>query len=1253
MAKINQIQNALKELDGGAFQKLADSYLLKKGYPQIISLGSVAGSNKVRKGTPDTLIPTDDGKYVFAEYTTTSKKVFSKFRDDIAKCLNEEKTGVPITKIREIVLCCTSELLVKNREKLQEQCKNSKVNLNIFSLNAISYDLLEKYPSIAKDYLGVEVDTGQIVLLDKFVSLYESNKLTTTLRTNFHFRADEKDNLLSLIQDKSLIIISGKAGVGKSRIAIECYQQYTKENNKYKAYCIFNKETGLFDDIKSYFSDSGDFLILVDDANRISGFKYIVQLLQTKRSDQNFKIIVTVRDYALDEVKKICQSVDYGEIPIDPFSGEEIKNFLQVEFKINNHLYLDRIVDIAQGNPRLAVMAAQVAKDSNTLKSIRDVSELYDQYYSSIKSDLDALEDKGILKVAGIIAFFRSVDRTNNNLMSNIQRILGITTEDFWKASKTLHNMEVLDMFENEVVKISDQILSTYLFYLVFFKEKLIDFSILINDNDLFPQYKQRLIDAINPILNTFNFDEIKIIMKSPVNDAWNKMQEKSESDFLQLIDVFWFLKPTETLTYINDKISSIESQDIIFNDIKFEANSNRSLPKFLSTLSLFLEKDQLNMSLELFLEYAKKRLLNTPKILHCFIDGYGFRPDSYSCGYHVQHAVINKLLEYGRSGSNEYFTRLFIAVAKNYLHTHFSSTKPGRTPTIIIVKFNLLASQSLFELRHNMLKYLFDLYENEKYQKYILKLLLSYTQSDSNISVSGIIENDSSAILSFLNNSLDAHNLYHCIVVQQYLSLLKRFDIPVDNDLKMQFQSPNYVLYDLLTNKLERVGLKLSQDAYKKYKKKKIAKLTSSYSEENYDMLFHQILEILKTIEDHYKRQINQHILSILEELASRNPDILYEVVRHYLEQGDYLEIDPSFVVSKLLSSMDIARVFSILSTPEYPSKNKWLFSYYQHLPINDIQPKDISALYDLYKKSEYKYFINDINDIDYLLKYESIQKGFIVDIVQIIIKRTSISPEFTRLLSLMFFSHAKINKTLNSVFSGKFNLLEDAYIIAIDLDNRHVDYDGKTLSTILDNDHTFIGRYLEDQFTKKEHLIRHDDSRDYSFIWLRNDYVDIMQRVTSIVFEKDRNNQCLGCYELFYNKDVDPKTDSSISNKQDSYLLKEIEFKSDKNDYMRFLFSAIAGFQLQRKLIFYKAFLGKNKEFDDFKNLPFEPTASSLSGSAVPMWQGKIDFYKEITQILCDSITLLKHREFIEQEITCMRNQIQREEKKDFTEE
>jgi hypothetical protein len=50
-----------------------------------------------------------------------------------------------------------------------------------------------------------------------------------------------------------------------------------------------------------------------------------------------------------------------------------------------------------------------------------------------------------------------------------------------------------------------------------------------------------------------------------------------------------------KTLTYINKEISSIESQDIIFNDIKFEANSNQSLPKFLSTNeSLLILREQI-----------------------------------------------------------------------------------------------------------------------------------------------------------------------------------------------------------------------------------------------------------------------------------------------------------------------------------------------------------------------------------------------------------------------------------------------------------------------------------------------------------------------------------------------------------------------------------------------------------------------------------------------------------------------------------
>ena len=38
------------------------------------------------------------------------------------------------------------------------------------------------------NYLGIDVDTGQIIPLERFISLYEQNKLATTLKTTFHFR---------------------------------------------------------------------------------------------------------------------------------------------------------------------------------------------------------------------------------------------------------------------------------------------------------------------------------------------------------------------------------------------------------------------------------------------------------------------------------------------------------------------------------------------------------------------------------------------------------------------------------------------------------------------------------------------------------------------------------------------------------------------------------------------------------------------------------------------------------------------------------------------------------------------------------------------------------------------------------------------------------------------------------------------------------------------------------------------------------
>jgi len=1250
MAKINQIQTAMSELDGGAFQKLADSYLLKKGYQQINPIGSCVGMNKVRVGTPDTLIPIADGKYIFAEYTTyATNRVFNKFYDDIDKCLDEGKTGIPVTKIEEIVLCYTSELSAGNIEGLRKKCEAVAVNLNLFGMGTISYDLLEKYPSIAKDYLGIEVDTGQIVPLDQFVSLYESNKLATTLSTVFHFREEERVELLKSIELNSLVIILGPAGVGKSRIAIECYKDFIKSNPTYKAYCIFNHSVDLFDDVKAYFSDAGEYLIFVDDANRISGFQYILQLLQTKRDDQTFKVIVTVRDYALNKIRGACKAyASVAEINLNRFTDDEIKMLVQDEFEINNTIYLDRIASLSQGNPRLAIMAAKIAADTNNLESIRDVSELYETYYSSIKSDLDALSEGNILKVAGIISFFRSVDQTNTDLMSDIENSFNLSSDNFWEAANTLHDMEVLDMFENEVVKISDQVLATYLFYLVFFKEKNINFTVLIDN--FFPQFKQRLIDAINPILNTFDFDKTKETMLSSVDEIWCDTLKKDEKIFLQLIEVFWFLKPTETLIFIQDKIERLEAQVIDLSEISFDKDSNKTLPDFLSALSLFryYGKDEINMSLDLFLQYVEKQPVDTPKIIDCFINDFGFEPDSYRYGYGVQHAVIEKMVDRCGSGKNKFFSRMFITVAENYLHTHFSSSESGRGHTITIRQFDLAESKELLGLRKMIWTHLFTLYKNKSLKDYVLNLLLRHSQSGYNVSVPNIVKIDSSLVLSFFERVLSSSSLYHCLIVHTYLNILERLGVSYLKDIKLNFTSRSYELYHLITDKFERRELDLNHDDYRKYKKEKIGRFTESFIIDDYNHFIQELYDVLQYLGSNSKWQIEQGIIAVFEELSMRDSNLFIDVIKQYLLDGEVLKLNPWGPVNSLVVSCGSTATFSILSEADYLSKTSWLFSYYQHLPDQEIKPRHLEELKNLFRVAQYNEFIHGF---DHLLKYEHFETGFVLGVVQIIVDKTKTEPLFAHTLSMMFNSHTEINKSLLSLFSTNEMLLEDIYML-VDRVEKHSDYDGSTFSVLLNNNSNFINRYLEDMFSRKSYISKHDDNRDYSFIWQRDDFKSVMKNISGMVFENEQQGRCYHYYESFFSKNVNPQSDKKIIERQDDFLCEEISQGSNKNDYMNLLFSIITDFEIERRIKFYQLFLKNNNNFSEFESLPLEPSLCSWSGSKVPMLQERVDFFDRIIS-LCSSVHFLKHRQLLERRVGYLRQEMQHEKKKDFTED
>ena len=662
MSKLNQIQFELKAIDQAKFQRLCDIYLHKQGYDHINPIGLVIGADKVRPGTPDSLVALPNGNYVFVEYTTQQERVYKKFQDDLVKCFNEKKTGVPVVKIQEIILCHNGILDPSEENALAEECQRQGCNLNIFGLGPISYDLYQKYPDLARDFLGVEIDTGQIVEPKEFVNAYNKSSFASPLDTNFHFRRREVGEIIKALDHGNLVIVSGRAGVGKSRLAIECCAQFAQARPELKVFCIRNLGAELFNDLQVYFKPPGNYLVLVDDANRVSGFEYVLHFLHEQTEDRKIKIIVTVRDYALEKVQE--QIRPYGgatEIEVTPLLDEEIRELVADEFNIHHPYALTRIIEIARGNPRLAVMAARVAAAENTLQSINDVSALYDEYFGPIWKELNKHANPDLLKVAGIVTFFRVVDRTNDELIKAITDAFDLSPEIFWKMACELHEMEVFDRYENEVVKVSDQVLSTYLFYLAFFKEQALNFSILLEH--FFPTHRYRLIDAINPVLSAVDQEKAAKALLPHVNSAWAKYKRAGDERALfELMQTFWFLKQTDVLCYVKDQIDSLDHEPTDVAALNFTPDRKVSEDPLLKLIRLFrfTKEEESKIALDLLLAYLVKLPSKLPQILRLIIDDFGFRHDSYLCEFRIERCVIDDIWRHLRTVSRHCSAKFF-----------------------------------------------------------------------------------------------------------------------------------------------------------------------------------------------------------------------------------------------------------------------------------------------------------------------------------------------------------------------------------------------------------------------------------------------------------------------------------------------------------------------------------------------------------------------------------------------------------------
>lgn len=679
-------------------------------------------------------------------------------------------------------------------------------------------------------------------------------------------------------------------------------------------------------------------------------------------------------------------------------------------------------------------------------------------------------------------------------------------------------------------------------------------------------------------------------------------------------------------------------------------------------------------MALGLGLDLLAKTSSDVPHALRMLIDSFGMQHTSYLRDFEVQTSVVDALwsrVMRADGEMRELFIRLFVATAEPLLRTHFQTHESKSDRVINLVTFDVPVTPALVELRITIWRHVADLLRSQASKSIALELVRRHATDSYRVSDGNVLKSDAAVVIPALEEGLDPGTYTDCAAAQAYFQLLRLKRVALDPDLERRRSElearcagPTLELSELLVedweDRQERRGL--GWEEYARLRQQELRQYVATRDLVALRQLISGCVIILNDLRaehagsgnsgsSHKEWQVKQGLVTMLQAVAERAPALFVELVTHYLESGDPLELEPQGIVPALLDAAGPARAYEILRSSDFGRKGAWLTGFFVWLPANDVTAERLAQLYAHFEKAT---VIDLFRDLDFLAKYETIDRRVVPKVVEILVTKAKTDKRIGFVLADTFDARDVVGGRAREIFGASradTELLQQAYFAA-SMGDSHFDYNAAGFSALLDLDPTFGGAWVDFRYTNadKRYLSRHDDSRDYSDLWLRDDYMIVMR----LIFDRVRGNDKWDMFsyaDAFVRLPNDEPQPAEIRRRQKQLFLEWVREAADDADQMSFVFGRVLALPPEDRRELWAAFLAENHLVADFKKLPLEPSTWGWSGSQVPLLESRVEFLESLLPLF-DKIELLDHRRDVEERIASLREYIEQEKKRDFLE-
>jgi hypothetical protein len=1185
MSRLQSIENAVRDINETIFQELCDSYLAIRNdnYAAYSRIGSMSGKQKTRIGTPDSFLLLPSGKYIFVECSTNITLGVTKLAEDINKCLDTAKTGIVHDQIAEIILCINFNLNPSEIESLRSLLANTRIRFSIISRDSISIELHLNHRDLAFFYLGLPLDTGQVVSMGQFIAEYNkaANYISTPLNNIFNHRENELANFKNSLELHDFIILTGAPGVGKTKLSLEVMNRYLAQNLDYQAYCISYKNHTLLDDLFQYINPQKNYLLFVDDANRIDAFSQITGLYRATRVG-NLKIIITVRDYAYREIETLCREFAPVKIDLYKLTDEAIRDIVRSDsFQILNENYIKEIIRIADGNPRLAIMAALLAKAHQNVAVLHDVSDLFEHYFSTFIKDYKDFENTASLKCLGLIGFFYTLPYKDRELVNGILRHFDLEFGPFLDTIDNLEKMELVEI-QFEHVKIPEQNLAIYFFYRAVIKDSLLSFYTLLEK--YFDKDKSRFRECVIATNNTFGPEKVMNKLKPDLIKYWNKIKGDKDLAYA-FLDVFWFYLRMETFEYLLEEIACLEPEPVQEFVVDYDHNDfayNKS-----ETIELigeyFQYTETLNDALSLAFRFAEKLPVHLAELIHKIREKLMFDWKDERSGFRRQNILLEFLVQRIDDIPNLYSLVLF-ELAKSLLKYKFQHTEGGRNHSFSWYYYPIPNNNYIQDFRRLLLETI-----NLKFKLNPVKameVLESYANVNPDVTKE-IMFFDLPRIINIIDVNLINISFEHCRYVQNQLRWWKRMEIfsPDFERLEHTFVNSTYEMF--LKIDWNRIGDKEMYEygghrEYEKLKEKEIRSSFAFFSEEQVDEFYKDFIYLKQVAKNEWN--YNNSLEFIIDENLKIDFNLGFYLYTKIIQDKNKINFVPRISFrNQLNDAKKSIKFWNLIIEGDFKLRLEWKIAFFEGIEISNITDDQVPLILDTITSIEEPIMLQ-LNIFD---KYWSKDKNLYNKILTIISIKND--QNLAVRIWMDFFS------THFDKLGDDFDLIKKTYLQQYKLQD-YFDYELQAFQQILNKAPDFLREFVDNLYKDREFGYS-NDHRSFKIIWNVAGIEKILIQIFEVFAEKSEYHAILPIYLNTFFRNLDQEH----GNKADNFLLSYIKKSFLDPKRMNLVVDIV---RHERKHLFETILLeyvSLNTDAKDFKKIWWRGNGGTYTGDVI----------------------------------------------------